>query len=186
MTMFITRLHLVVTPLLFITITYANTDLGQTIEDFPVDPNATIMTFDHRPEACKTMVFDPTTNITCCYSDKAKDLCDLIEQSPSCRNPKNSVVTVPTNKCQLLLIKIPESDQGSYNISSPNEALTNGRNVQITVTNSPNSPKDLPPYGTLTIMTAGAGFMVLGAVIGFIMANKNNDLVTVEVAEAEV
>ena len=175
--MLITRLHLVVTPLLCITITYANTDLGQTIEDFPVDPN---MTFDHRPEACKTMVFDPTTNITCCYSDKAKDLCDLIKQSPSCRNPKNSVVTVPTNKCQLLLIKIPESDQGSYNISSPNEALTNGRNVQITVTNSPNSPK------TLTLVTAGAGFMVLGAVIGFIMASKTNDLVTVEVAEAEV
>ena len=186
MTMFITRLHLAVTPLLCLTIAYANTFIDLAIEDFPVDSNATIMAFGYRPEACKSMVFDPTTNITCCYSDKAEDLCNLIEQSPSCRNPENAVVTVPTNKCQLLLIKIPESDQGSYNISSPNEALTNGRNVQITVTNSPNSPKDLPPYGTLTIMTAGAGFVVLGSVVGFFMANKNNDLVTVEVAEAEV
>ena len=180
MTMFITRLHLAVTPLLCITIAYANTFIGQAIEDFPVDSNATIMAFGYRPEACKFMFFDPTTNITCCYSNKAEDLCDLIEQSPSCRNPENTVVTVPTNKCQLLLIKIPECYQGSYNTSSPNKALTNGRNVQITVTNSPNSPK------TLTLVTAGAGFMVLGAVIGFIMASKNNDLVTVEVAEAEV
>ena len=186
MTMFITRLHLAVTPLLCITIAYANTFIGQAIEDFPVDSNATIMAFGYRPEACKFMFFDPTTNITCCYSNKAEDLCDLIEQSPSCRNPENAVVTVPTNKCQLLLIKIPECYQGSYNTSSPNKALTNGRNVQITVTNSPNSPKDLPPYGTLTIMTAGAGFVVLGSVVGFFMANKNNDLVTVEVTEAEV
>ena len=180
MTMFITRLHLAVTPLLCLTIAYANTFIDQAIEDFPVDSNATIMAFDYRPEACMFKFFDPTTNITCCYSNKAEDLCDLIEQSPSCRNPKNAVVTVPTNKCQLLLIKIPESDQGSYNISSPNEALTNGRNVQITVTNSPNSPK------TLSLVTAGARFMVLGTVIGFIMASKNNNLVTVEVAEAEV
>ena len=176
MTMFITRLRLVVTPLLCITVAYANTNTGQTVEDFPMDSNATTMTFDYRPEACKSMVFDLTTNTTCCYSNKAENLCNLIEQSPSCRNP----VTVPTNKCQLLLIKIPENDQGSYNISSPNEALTNGRNVQITITNSPNSPK------TLTLVTAGAGFMVLGAVIGFIMAGKNNNLAIVEVAEAEV
>ena len=176
MTMFVTRLRLVVTPLLCITVVYANTNTGQTVEDFPMDSNATTMTFDYRPEACKSMVFDLTTNTTCCYSNKAENLCNLIEQSPSCRNP----VTVPTSKCQLLLIKIPENDQGSYNISSPNEALTNGRNVQITVTNSPNSPK------TLTLVTAGAGLMVLGAVIGFIMASRNNDLVTVEVAEAEV
>ena len=175
--MLITRLHLVVTPLLCITITYAITDLGQTIEDFPVDLN---MTFDHRPEACKIMVFDPKTNIICSYSDKAKDLCDLTEQSPSCRNSKNSAATVPTDKCQLLLIKIPENDLGSYNISSPDGPSTNGKNVQITVSNPSNSPK------TPTLVTAGAGFMVLSAVIGFIMASKTNDLVTVEVAEAEV
>ena len=180
MTMFITRLHLVVTPLLCITVAYANTNTGQAIEDFPVDYNAITMTFNYRPEACKSMVFDLTTNTTCCYSNKAENLCNLIEQSPSCRNPKNAVVTVPTNKCQLLLIKIPENDQGSYNISSPNEALTNGRNVQITVTNSPNSPK------TLTLVTAGAGLMVLGAVLEFMMTSKNDNLVTVEVTETEV
>ena len=176
MTMFITRLHLVVTPLLCITVAYANTNTGQAIEDFPVDSNTTTMTFNYRPEACKSMVFDLTTNTTCCYSNKAENLCNLIEQSPSCSNP----VTVPTDKCQLLLIKIPENNQGSYNISPPHEALTNGRNVQITVTNSPNSPK------TLTLVTAGAGLMVLGAVLEFMMASKNNNLVTVEVTEAEV
>ena len=157
--------------------------IGQAIEDFPVDSNATIMAFGYCPEACKFMFLDPTTNITCCYSNKAEELCDLDGQSPSCRNPENAVVTVSTNRCQLLLIKIQESDQGSYNISSPNNALTNERNVQINVTNS---PKDLTQYGTLTLMTGGAGFVLLGSVIGFIMANKNNNLVTVEVAEAEV
>ena len=176
MTMFVTRLRLVVTPLLCITVVYANRNTGQTVEDFPMDSNATTMTFDYRPEACKSMVFDLTTNTTCCYSNKAENLCNLIERSPSCSNP----VTVPTDKCQLLLIKIPENNQGSYNISPPHEALTNGRNVQITVTNSPNSPK------TLTLVTAGAGLMVLGAVLEFMMASKNNNLVTVEVTEAEV
>ena len=178
--MFITRLHLAVTPLLCITTAYANMFIGQAIEDFPVDSNATIMAFGNRPEACKFMFLDPTTNITCCYSNKAKDLCDLDEQSPSCRNPENAVVTVSTNRCQLLLIKIQESDQGSYNISSPNNALITVRNVQINVTNS---PEDLTQYGTLTLMTGGAGFVLLGSVIGFIMANKNNNLVAVEEAE---
>ena len=178
--MFITRLHLAVTPLLCITTAYANMFIGQAIEDFPVDSNATIMAFGYRPEACKFVFLDPTTNITCCYSNKAKDLCDLDEQSPSCRNPENAVVTVSTNRCQLLLIKIQESDQGSYNISSPNNALTNVRNVQINVTNS---PEDLTQYGTLTLMTGGAGFVLLGSVIGFIMANKHNNLVAVEEAE---
>ena len=129
--MFITRLRLPVIPLLCITTAYANMFIGQAIEDFPVDSNATIMAFGNLPEACKFMFLDPTTNITCCYSNKAKDLCDLDKQSPSCRNPENAVVTVSTNKCQLLLIKIQESDQGSYNISSSNNALTNGRNVQL-------------------------------------------------------
>ena len=177
MTMFITRLHLVVTPLLCITITYANTDLGQTIEDLSMDLN---MTSDHHPEACKIMFFDPTANIICCHSDKAEDLCNLTEQSPSCRNSKNSAATVPTNKCQLLLIKIPENDLGSFNISSPDGPSTNGKNVQITVSNPPNSPK------TPTLVTAGIVLIVLGAAIGFITGSKTNNLVTVEVAEAEV
>ena len=178
--MFITRLHLAVTPLLCITTAYANMFIGQAIEDFPVDSNATIMAFGNLPEACKFMFLDPTTNITCCYSNKAEELCDLDGQSPSCRNPENAVVTVSTNRCQLLLIKIQESDQGSYNISSPNNALITVRNVQINVTNS---PEDLTQYGTLTLMTGGAGFVLLGSVIGFIMANKHNNLVAVEEAE---
>ena len=181
--MFITQPRLAVIPLLCITTAYANMFIGQAIEDFPVDSNATIMAFGNLQEACKFMFLDPTNNITCCYSNKAEELCDLDKQSSSCRNPENAVVTVSTNRCQLLLIKVQESDQGSYNISSPNNALNTTRNVQINVTNS---PKDLTPYGTLTLMTSGAGFVVLGSVVGFIMANENNDLVTVEVAEAEV
>ena len=178
--MFITQLRLAVIPLLCITTAYANMFIGQAIEDFPVDSNATIMAFGNLPEACKFMFLDPTTNITCCYSNKAEELCDPDGQSPSCRNPENAVVTVSTNRCQLLLIKIQESDQGSYNISSPNNALITVRNVQINVTNS---PEDLTQYGTLTLMTGGAGFVLLGSVIGFIMANKHNNLVAVEEAE---
>ena len=86
----------------------------------------------------------------------------------------------PRAKSQLLLIKVQESDQGSYNISSPNNALNTVRNVQINVTNS---PEDLTQNGTLTLMAGGAGFMMLGSVIGIIMVNKHNNLVTVEEAE---
>ena len=177
MTMLITRLHLVVTPLLCTTITYANTDLDQTIEDLSMDPN---MTSDHHPEACKIMFFDLTANITCCHSDKVEDLCNLTEQSPSCQDSKHLTATVPTNKCQFLLIKLPGNDLEAFNISSPDGPSTNGKNVQITVSNPPNSPK------TPTLVTAGIVLIVLGAAIGFITGSKTNDLVTVEVAEAEV
>ena len=178
--MFITQLCLAVIPLLYITTANANIFIGQAIEDFPVDSNATIMAFGNPQEACKFMFLDPTNNITCCYSNNAEELCDPDRQSSSCRNPENAVVTVSTNGCQLLLIKVQESDQGSYNISSPNNALNTVRNVQINVTNSPN---DLTQNGTLTLMAGGAGLMMLGSVIGIIMVNKYNNLVTVEEAE---
>ena len=169
--MLITRLHLVVTPLLCTTITYANTDRDQSIEDLSMDPN---MTSDHHPEACKIMFFDLTANITCCHSDKVEDLCNLTKQSPSCQDFKHLTATVPTNKCQFLLIKLPENDLGAFDISSPDGPSTNGKNVQITVSNPPNSPK------TPTLVTAGTVLIVLGAALGFIMGSKTNDLVTVE------
>ena len=143
--MFITRLHLVVTPLLCITITYANMDLGQTIEDSPVDLKTTS---DHRPEACKIMFFDPTANIICCHSDKVEDLCNLTEQSPSSQDSKHLTVMIPYNECQFILIKLPENDLEGLNISSPDGPLTNGTNVQITISSTYNST---PTTGNSTL-----------------------------------
>ena len=166
-----TRLHLVVTPLLCITITYANTDHDQPIEDPSMDPNTTS---DHHPEACKIMVFDPTSNNTCRHSDKIEDLCNLTEQSPSCQDSKHLTVTIPTNECQFILIKLPENDLEALNISSPDGPLTNGTNVQITISNPPNSSKTPNIVITVTVL------MALGAALGFILGSKTNDLVTVE------
>ena len=175
--MFITQLRLAVIPLLCITTACANMFIGQAIEDFPVDSNATIMAFGNLQEACKFMFLDPTNNITCCYSNKAEELCDPDRQSSSCRNPENAVVTVSTNGCQLLLIKVQESDHGSYDISFPNYTPNNVRNVQINVTNSPD---DLIQDGTLTLVAGGAGLIMLGLVMGFIVVNQYNNLVTEE------
>ena len=135
--MFITQPRPAVIPLLCITTAYANMFIGQATEEFLVDSNATIMAFGNLQEACKFMFLDPTNNITCCYSNKAEGLCNLDEQSSSCRNSENAIVTASTNRCQLLLIKVQESDQGSYDVSSLNNALNTVRNVQINVTNSP-------------------------------------------------
>ena len=132
----ITRLHLAVTPLLCTTITYTNMDRDQPIEDLSIDPNTTS---DHHPEACKIMVFDPTSNNTCQHSDKIEDLCNLTEQSPSSQDSKHLTVIIPTNECQFILIKLPENDLEGLNISSPDGPLTNGTNVQITISSTHNS-----------------------------------------------
>ena len=161
--MLITRLHLAVTPLLCTTITYANTDRDQSIEDLSMDPN---MTSDHHPEACKIMFFDLTSNITCRHSDKIEDLCNLTEQSPSCQDSKHLTATVPTNECQFILIKLPENDLEALNISSPDGPSTNE--------NPPNSLKTPNLVITVTVL------MALGAALGFILGSKTNDLVTVE------
>ena len=166
-----TRLHLAVTPLLCTTITYANMDRDQPIEDLSIDPNTTS---DHHPEARKIMFFDLTSNITCRHSDKIEDLCNLTEQSPLCQDSKHLTATVPTNECQFILIKLPGNDLEALNISSPDGPSTNGKNVQITISNPPNSPK------TPNLVIAGTVLMVLGAALGFILGSKTNDLVTVE------
>ena len=158
----ITRLHLAVTPLLCTTITYANMDRDQPIEDLSIDPNTTS---DHYPEACKIMVFDPTSNNTCQHSDKIEDLCNLTEQSPSSQDSKHLTVMIPYNECQFILIKLPENDLEGLNISSPDGPLTNGTNIQITITKIPNK--------VVTIIV----LMALGVALGFIVASRTNDLV---------
>ncbi len=160
----ITRLHLAVTPLLYTTITYANMDPAQPIEDPAIDPNTTS---DSYPEACKIMVFNPTSNNTCQYSDKIEDLCNLTEQSPSSQDSKHLTVMIPYNECQFILIKLPENDLEGLDISSPDGPLTNGTNIQITISETPNR------VITITVL------MALGAALGFIVASKTNDLVAV-------
>ena len=178
--MFITQLCLAVIPLLYITTANADIFIGHAVEDFSVDSNVTIMAFGNPQGACKFMFLDPTSNITCCYSNNAEKLCDADRQSPSCRNPENAVVTASTNGCQLLLIKVQESDHGSYDITFPNYTLNNVRNVQINVTNSPD---DLTQDGTLALMAGGTGLIMLGLVMGIIMVNQYNNLVTEEEAD---
>ena len=158
----ITRLHLAVIPLICTTTTYANRDHDQPIEDLSMDPN---MTSDHHPKVCKIMVFDPTSNNTCRHSDKIEDLCNLTEQSPSSQDSKHLTVTIPTNECQFILIKLPENDLEGLNISSPDGPLTNGTNIQITISKTPNK------VITITVL------MALGAALGFILGSKTNDLV---------
>ena len=162
--MLITRLHLAVTPLLCTTITYANMDRDQPIEDLSMDPNTTS---DHHPEACKIMVFDPTSNITCRHSDKIEDLCNLTKQSPSSQDSKHLTVMIPYNECQFILIKLPENDLEGLDISSPDGPSTNGTYIQITITKIPNR---------VVIIII---FMALGVALGIIMASKSNDLIAV-------
>ena len=163
--MLITRLHLAVTPLLCTTITYANTDRDQSIEDLSMDPN---MTSDHHPEACKIMFFDLTSNITCRHSDKVEDLCNLTEQSPSCQDSKHLTATVPTNECQFILIKLPGNDLEALNISSPDGPSTNATYIQITITKIPHRE-----VVKITILLA------LGVILGFLLSGKPNDFFVV-------
>ena len=152
----ITRLHLAVTPLLYTSITYAKMDSDQPIEDPPIDPNTTS---DSYPEACKIMVFNPTSNNTCQYSDEIEDLCNLTEQSPSSQDSKHLTVMIPYNECQFILIKLPENDLEGLDISSPDGPLTNGTNIQITISKTPNK------VITITVL------MALGAALGFILGS---------------
>ena len=164
----ITRLHLAVIPLICTTTTYANRDHDQPIEDLSMDPNTTS---DLHPKACKIMVFDPTSNNTCRHSDKIEDLCYLTEQSPSSQDSKHLTVTIPTNECQFILIKLPENDLEELNISSPDGPLTNGTNIQITITKTPNK--------AITII----GLLALGVTLGYFVAINTQELVA---ARAEV
>ena len=160
----IARLHLAVTPLLFTSITYAKMNSDQLIADPAIDPNTTS---DSYPEACKIMVFNPTSNNTCQYSDEIEDLCNLTEQSPSSQDSKHLTVMIPYNECQFIL-ELLENDLEGFDISSPDGPSTNGTYIQITITKIPHRE-----VVKITI------FLALGVVLGFLMASKSNDLFAV-------
>ena len=108
-------------------------------------------------------------------------MCHADKQSPSCRSPETAVVTAPTGRCQLLLIRIQESDQGEYDITFPDHLPVNVRRLQINVTNSQKGFLP-PPYdeneeeerGTWILLTAGIGWIILASSIGYIIVSKYN------------
>ena len=116
----------------------ANTKVfrGHAVNNFSVGSNATILVFGDSSSGCKFLFLDLESHITCCYSNKASELCHTNKQSSSCRSPETAVVTVPVGRCQLLLIRIQESDQGEYDITFPNHLQDNARGIQINVTSS--------------------------------------------------
>ena len=179
--MFIIQLCLTVMPLLYITTANTNIFSGHAVKDFSVDSNATIMAFGDPKGACKFMFLDPESNTTCCYSNNAQELCYTDKQSPSCRSSETAVVTAPTGRCQLLLIRVQESDQGTYDITFPNHLEDNVRKDQINVTNSQKGFLP-PPYnedeegerGTWILLSAGIRWIILASSIGYIIVSKYN------------
>ena len=129
--------------------------IGHALEDFSVDSNATIMAFGNPQGACKFMFLDPKSNTTCCYSTNTQELCHTDRQSSSCRSPETAVVTASTNGCQLLQIKVQESDHATYDTTFPKHTPNNVRNVQINVTNPLHD--DLIEEGTLILVAGGVG-----------------------------
>ena len=179
--MFNIQLCLTVMHLLYIATTNTNIFRGHAVKNFSVNSNATIMAFGDSKGACKFMFLDPESNTTCCYSNKASELCRTNKQSPSCRSLETAVVTAPTGRCQLLLIRIQESDQGEYDITFPNHLQDNARGIQINVTNSQKGFLP-PPYnedeegegGTWILLSAGIGWIILASSIGYIIVTKYN------------
>ena len=179
-TMFIIQLCLTVMPLLYITTANTNIFIGHAVKDFSVDSNAMIMAFGDTKGACKFMFLDPKSNTTCCYSTNTQDLCYTDKQSSSCRSPETAVVTASTDRCQLLLIKVQESDHGTYDITFPKHLTDNVRNVQINVTNSPQEEDEIIEKGTLILVAGGVGWITLDLTMGFILVKHYNNFVTEE------
>ena len=126
------------------------------------------------------MFLDPKSNTTCCYSNNAQDLCYTDKQSSSCGNSETAVVTASTGRCQLLLIKVQESDHGTYDITFPKHLTDNVRNVQINVTNSPQEEDEIIEKGTLILVAGGVGWITLALTMGFILVKHYNNFVTEE------
>ena len=172
---------LIVMQLLYIATTNTNTFRGYDVKNFSLDSNATIIAFGDSGGLCKLLFLDPESNTTCCYSNEASELCHIDRQSPSCRSPETAVVTAPTGRCQLLLIRIQESDQGEYDITFPNHLQDNARGIQINVTNFQKGFLP-PPYdedeeeerGTWILLSAGIGWIILASSIGYIIVTKYN------------
>ena len=68
-------------------------------------------------------------------------------------------------------------------ITTANANIFIGQAVEDFQINVTNSPDDLTQDGTLTLMTGGAGLMMVGFVMGIIMVNQYNNLVTEEEAD---
>ena len=179
--MFSIQLCLIVMQLQYIVTANTNIFRGYAVKNFSVDSNATILAFGNSRGVCKFLFLDPESGTTCCYSNKASELCHTDKQSPSCRSPETAVVTAPTGRCQLLLIRIQESDQGEYDITFPNHLQDNARGIQINVTNSQKGFLP-PPYnddeegegGTWILLSAGIGWIILASSIGYILVTKYN------------
>ena len=185
--MFNIQLCLTVMHLLYIATTNTNIFRGHAVKNFSVNSNATIMAFGDSKGACKFMFLDPESNTTCCYSNKASELCRTNKQSPSCRSLETAVVTAPTGRCQLLLIRIQESYQGEYDITFPNHLQDNARGIQINVTNSqkgflspPQEEDEIEEKGTWILLAAGVGWITLASTMGFILVKHYNNFVTEE------
>ena len=185
--MFSIQLCLIVMQLLYIATTNTNTFRGYAVKNFSLDSNATIMAFGDSGGLCKFLFLDPESNTTCCYSNEALELCHIDRQSPSCRSPETAVVTAPTGRCQLLLIRIQESDQGEYDITFPNNLQDNARGIQINVTNSqkgflspPQEEDEIEEKGTWILVAAGVGWIMLASTMGFILVKHYNNFVTEE------
>ena len=179
--MFNIQLCLTVMHLLYIATTNTNIFRGHAVKNFSVDSNATIMAFGDSKGVCKFIFLDPESNTTCCYSNKASELCHTNKQSPSCRSSETAVVTAPTGRCQLLLIRVQESDQGTYDITFPNHLKDNARGIQINVTNSqkgflppPHEEDEVGEEGTWILLSAGIGWIILTSTIGYILVKHYN------------
>ena len=179
--MFDIQLCLVVIQLQYIVTANTKVFRGHAVENFSVGSNATILVFGDSSSGCKFLFLDFESHITCCYSNRASELCHANKQSSSCRSPETAVVTAPAGRCQLLLIRIQESDQGEYDITFPDHLLDNARRLQINVTNSQKGFLP-PPYdeneeeerGTWILLSAGIGWIILASSIGYIIVSKYN------------
>ena len=96
-------------------------------------------------------------------------------------------MTAPTGGCQLLLIRVQESDHGTYDITFPYHLKDNVRKVQINVTNSqkgflspPQEEDEVEERGTWILLSAGVGWIMLASTIGFILVKHYNNFVTEE------
>ena len=179
--MFGIQLCLIVIQLQYIVTANTNVFRSHAVENFSVDLNTTILVFGNSRRGCKFLFLDLESRITCCYSNNASELCHADKQSSSCRSPETAVVTAPAGRCQLLLIRIQESDQGEYDITFPGHLPDNIRQILINVTSTQKG--FLPPLygeneeeerGIWILLSAGIRWITLVSSIGYIIVLKYN------------
>ena len=185
--MFGIQLCLIVIQLQYIVTANTKVFRGHAVDNFSVDSNITILVFGNSSGGCKFLFLNLESHITCCYSNKASELCHAKKQSSSCQSPETAVVTAPAGRCQLLLIRIQESDQGEYDITFPGHLPDNTRQLQINVTNSqkgflspPQEEDEIEEKGTWILVAAGVGWIMLASTMGFILVKHYSNFVTEE------